>query len=93
PENAFYYLVSLFANIRITVEANPEYCLPACIESFNPVPMDIRASDTRIRYAHPNREQPARPIDRTGRPQHQSLVCAAESSPIPRSLRWAASRR
>ncbi|WPX56224.1 hypothetical protein RHM65_12055 [Pseudomonas sp. CCI4.2] len=49
PENAFYYLVSLFANIRITVEANPEYSLPACIESFNPVPMDIRASDTRIR--------------------------------------------
>ncbi|MEB0199925.1 hypothetical protein QN415_22320, partial [Pseudomonas sp. 5S4] len=49
PEDAFYYLVSLFANIRITIEANPEYSLPACIENYNPVPMDIRVSDTRIR--------------------------------------------
>jgi hypothetical protein len=49
PDQAFYYLVSLFADIRITVERNPEYTLPAYHQEWNPVPVEVRRADTRIR--------------------------------------------
>ncbi|MEB0094447.1 hypothetical protein RHM65_08055 [Pseudomonas sp. CCI4.2] len=49
PEPAFYYLVSLIADIRITVERNPEYTVPAYSEHYNPVPKYVREADTRIR--------------------------------------------
>ena len=49
PEQAFYYLVSLIADIRITVERNPEYSFPAYNEHYNPIPKRVRAADTRVR--------------------------------------------
>ena len=49
PDQAFYYLVSLFADIRVTVERNPEYTLPAYHQEWNPVPVEVRRADTRIR--------------------------------------------
>lgn len=49
PEQAFYYLVSLIADIRITIERNPEYSFPAYSEHYNPIPKRVREADTRIR--------------------------------------------
>lgn len=49
PESAFYYLVSLFANIRIHIGRNPEFVPQAKINYRDTVPFAIRSADTRIR--------------------------------------------
>ena len=49
PAQAFYYLVSLFADIRIIVEDNPDHTIPAYSDEFNPQPFCVRNADTRIR--------------------------------------------
>jgi hypothetical protein len=49
PELAFYYLVNLFANIRIRIDRNPEFVPNAKLDSRDTVPFDIRTANTGIR--------------------------------------------
>jgi len=49
PQQALYYLVSLFADIRITVKPNPDYEVSPRSNDWNPVPFKVRDADTCIR--------------------------------------------
>jgi len=49
PELAFYYLVGLFANIRIGIYRNPEYIPDAKLDNRDTVPHSIRDANTCIR--------------------------------------------
>jgi hypothetical protein len=49
PEQAFYYLVSLFANIRISRGRNPEYLPQSERAAYDTVPASVRNCDTCIR--------------------------------------------
>ena len=49
PELAFYYLVGLFANVRIGIYRNPDYIPDAKIDYRDPVPFRVRTADTCIR--------------------------------------------
>jgi hypothetical protein len=48
PEQAFYYLVSLFADIRISSRPNPDHEFAPKINDWNPVPLDVRKANTCI---------------------------------------------
>ncbi|KFE43972.1 hypothetical protein IV02_30595, partial [Pseudomonas syringae] len=49
PETAFYYLLSLFANIRISIDHNPEFVPNYPLDFRDTVPFDVRKANTRIR--------------------------------------------
>ncbi|WP_426140374.1 hypothetical protein [Pseudomonas sp. DWP3-1-2] len=49
PEQAFYYLVSLFANIQISIDRNPEYVPDGLLDFRATVPFPVRSANTRIR--------------------------------------------
>lgn len=49
PQTAFYYLVSLLANIRITIDRNPDFQANAKINFRAAVPFEVRSANTRIR--------------------------------------------
>lgn len=49
PEQAFYYLVGLFANVRIGIYHNPEFTPNAKHDYRDTVPFPIRKADTCIR--------------------------------------------
>ncbi|WP_139110563.1 hypothetical protein [Pseudomonas syringae] len=49
PQNAFYYLVSLFADIRISIDRNPEYVADGLLDFRATVPFPVRSANTRIR--------------------------------------------
>jgi hypothetical protein len=49
PETAFYYLVNLFANIRVRIDRNPEFVPDAKLDFRDTVPFAIRSANTRIR--------------------------------------------
>ncbi|MCI8210596.1 hypothetical protein AUC61_13730 [Pseudomonas sp. S25] len=49
PQTAFYYLVSLLANIRIGVERNPDFEPDAKLDFRDTVPFEVRSANTRIR--------------------------------------------
>ena len=49
PQTAFYYLVSLLANIQISVERNPDFKAEAKLDHHDPVPFRVRSTNTRIR--------------------------------------------
>ncbi len=48
PEQTFYYLVSLFADIRISSRPNPDHEFAPKINDWDPVPMDVRKANTSI---------------------------------------------
>ncbi len=49
PQSGFYYLISLFADIRISVGANPEFVPNAKIDSHAKTPFPVISSNTCIR--------------------------------------------
>lgn len=49
PQIAFYYLVSLLANIRIGVDRNPNFKSDAKLDFRDTVPFAVRSANTRIR--------------------------------------------
>ncbi|WP_154232171.1 hypothetical protein [Pseudomonas syringae] len=49
PELAFYYLVGLFANVRIGIYRNPDFIPDAKLDSRDTVPQSIRDANTCIR--------------------------------------------
>ncbi|WP_349970741.1 hypothetical protein [Pseudomonas caspiana] len=49
PQTAFYYLVSLLANIRIGVDRNPDFKSEAKLDFRDTVPFEVRSANTRIR--------------------------------------------
>jgi hypothetical protein len=48
PKQALYYLVSLFAHIRIRIDLNPEHQERPTFDDWNPVPFYVRKANTRI---------------------------------------------
>jgi len=48
PQQAFYYLISLFADIRITIGSNPDHEFAPKINDGNPVPFSVRKANTCI---------------------------------------------
>ncbi|WPX69810.1 hypothetical protein [Pseudomonas sp. MH9.2] len=48
PQQAFYYLVSLFADIRISSRPNPDHEFAPKINDGNPVPFSVRKANTCI---------------------------------------------
>ncbi|MEO6679876.1 MAG: toxin VasX [Pseudomonas sp.] len=49
PQSGFYYLTSLFADIRISVESNPEFVPKAKIDIHAKMPFPVISSNTCIR--------------------------------------------
>jgi len=49
PQCGFYYLISLFADIRITVGPNPDFVLNATYDYRSKTPFDVISSNTCIR--------------------------------------------
>jgi len=49
PERAFYYLVGLFANVRIGIYRNPDFIPDAKLNDRDTVPYSIRNANTCIR--------------------------------------------
>ncbi|KAF1072462.1 MAG: hypothetical protein GAK45_00199 [Pseudomonas citronellolis] len=49
PEEAFYRLVSVLANIHIDIARNPAYEPNAKLDDRNEVPFEVRTANTRIR--------------------------------------------
>lgn len=49
PQTAFYYLVSLLANIRIGIDCNPDFKPDAKLDFRDTVPFEVRSANTRIR--------------------------------------------
>lgn len=49
PQTAFYYLVSILANIQIAIERNPDFKADATMDFRDPVPFAVRSANTRIR--------------------------------------------
>ncbi len=49
PQTAFYYLVSLLANIQISIERNPDFKADAKLDDRDPLPFKVRSTNTRIR--------------------------------------------
>lgn len=49
PHTAFYYLVSILANIQISIERNPDFKADATMDFRDPVPFAVRSANTRIR--------------------------------------------
>jgi hypothetical protein len=49
PNQAFYRLTSLLANVRIRIDRNPDFLPDAKIDSHDTVPFLIRSTNTRIR--------------------------------------------
>ncbi|MCQ2994125.1 hypothetical protein NLO95_08350 [Pseudomonas syringae] len=49
PQRAFHYLVSLLANIRISIDRNPDFKPNAKLDFRDSVPFEVRSANTRIR--------------------------------------------
>ena len=49
PQTAFYYLVSILADIQISIERNPDFKTDAKLDDRDPLPFAVRSTNTRIR--------------------------------------------
>jgi hypothetical protein len=49
PQSAFYYLINLLADIRISIDRNPEYKPDAKHDPYDAVPFAVRDANSRIR--------------------------------------------
>ena len=49
PQTAFYYLVSLLANIQISIERNPDFKADAKVDHRDPLSFTVRSTNTKIR--------------------------------------------